>query len=162
MHHSTMACDRGTGKDISVAFEKLSITSSDETSIQTKNDNEYLPPVPSQIVFATQKIRKSKDHADVKAVTKRINKTSGKSFDEDCIEVNISQWLDKKIITNVKILQHLDSFRLSTTEITSEDNLPSQVQEIVLDDTQQCKQNTHVIRNLLDEIINNALDNLDQ
>ena len=36
------------------------------------------------------------------------------------------------------------------------------MQEIVLDDTQQCKQNTHLIRNLLDEIINNALDNLDQ
>ena len=162
MHHSNMACDRGTEKDISVAFEKLSITSSDETSIQTKNDNEYLPPVLSQILFATQKIRKSKDHADVKAVTKKINKTSGKSFDEDCIEVNISQLLDKKIITNVKTPQHLDSFRLSTTEITSEDNLPSQVQEIVLDDTQQCKQNTHLIRNLLDEIINNALDNLDQ
>ena len=83
MHHSNMACDRGTEKDISVAFEKLSITSSGETSIQTKNDNEYLPPVSSQILFATQKIRKSKDHADVKAVTKKINKTSGKSFDED-------------------------------------------------------------------------------
>ena len=36
------------------------------------------------------------------------------------------------------------------------------MQEIVLDDNQQCKQNTHLIRNLLDEIINNALDNLDQ
>ena len=71
-----------------------------------------------------------------KAITKKINKTSGTSFDEGCIAVNISQLLDKKIITNVKTPQHLDYFRLSTTEITSEDNLPSQVEEIVLDDTQ--------------------------
>ena len=49
----------------------------------------------------------------------------------------MSQLLDKKIITNVKTPQHLDSFRLFTTEITSEDNLPSQLEEIILDDTQQ-------------------------
>ena len=83
-------------------------------------------------------------------------------MDESCIAVNISQLLDKKLITNVKTPQHLDSFRLSKTEITSEDNLPSQVKEIVLDDTQQCQQNTHFIRNLLDDIINNALGNLDK
>ena len=79
--------------------------------------------------------------------------------DKDCIAVNISQLLNKKIITNVKTPQHLDSFRLSTTEISSEDNLPLQVEEIMLDDTQQCQQNTHFIRILLDEIINNALGN---
>ena len=99
--------------------------------------------------------------ADVKAITKKINKTSGTSFDEGCIAVNISQLLDKKIITNVKT-PHLDSFHLSTTEISSEDNLPSQVEEIILDDTQQCQQNTHFIRILLDDIINNALGNLDK
>ena len=100
--------------------------------------------------------------SDVKAITKKINKTSGTSFDQDCIAVNISQLLDKKIITNVKTPQHLDSFCLSTTEISSEDNLPSQVEEIILDDTQQCQQNTHFIRILLDDIINNALGNLDK
>ena len=95
-----------------------------------------------------------------KAITKKINKTSGTSFDEGCIAVNISQLLDKKIITNVKAPQHLDSFHLSITEISSEDNLPLQVEEIILDDTQQCQQNTHFIRILLDDIINNALCNL--
>ena len=49
----------------------------------------------------------------------------------------MSQLLDKKIITNVKTPQHLDSFRLFVTEITSEDNLPSRLEEIILDDTQQ-------------------------
>ena len=131
-----MACDRSNEKNTSIAFEKLSITSSDQTSSQTKNDSKYLLPVQSQTLSAIQKIRNSKNRADVKAITKKINKTSGTSFDEGCIAVNISQLLDKKIITNVKTPQHLDYFRLSTTEITSEDNLPSQVEEIVLDDTQ--------------------------
>ena len=65
----------------------------------------------------------------------------------------MSQLLDKTVMTNVKTPQHLDSFRLSTTEITSEDNLLLQVEEIVLDDTEQCEQNTHFMRNLLDDII---------
>ena len=37
-----------------------------------------------------------------------------------------------------------------------------QFEEIVLDDTEQCQQNTHFIRNLLDDIINNALGNLNK
>ena len=45
------------------------------------------------------------------------------------------------------------------TKITSEDNLPFQLEKIVLDDTEQCQKHTHFIRNLLDDIINNALDN---
>ena len=72
----------------------------------------------SQILSAIQKIRKSKNCVDVKATTKKINKTSDTSFDEGCIAVNRSQLLDKKIITNIKTTQHLDSFRLSTTEMT--------------------------------------------
>ena len=132
-----MACDGSSEKDISVAFEKLSITSSDQTSSQTKNDSKYLLPVQSQTLSAIQKIRNSKNRADVKAITKKINKTSGTSFDEGCIAVNISQLLDKKIITNVKTPQHLDSFRLSTSEITSKDNLPSEVEKIMLANTKQ-------------------------
>ena len=120
-----MACEGNSEKDISVAFEKLSITSSDQTSSQTKNDSEYPPPVQSQILSEIQNIWKSGNHADVKAVTKKINKTSGTRFDEGCIAVNISQILDKENVTNVKTPQHLDYFRLSTTEITSEDNLLS-------------------------------------
>ena len=134
-----MACDGSSEKDISVVFEKLSITSSDQTPSQTKKDSEYPPPVQSQILSAIQKIRKSKNRADVKAFTKKINKTNGTSFDEGYIAVNISQLLDKKIITNVKIPQHLDSFRLSTSEITSKDNLPSEVEKIMLANTEQCQ-----------------------
>ena len=59
-----MACDGSSEKD-SVAFEKLSITSSDQTSSQTKNDSEYPPLAQSQILSEIQKIRKSKSHADV-------------------------------------------------------------------------------------------------
>ena len=33
---------------------------------------------------------------------KKKNKTSGTSFDEGCIAVNISQLLENKIVTNVK------------------------------------------------------------
>ena len=36
------------------------------------------------------------------------------------------------------------------------------MEEIVLDDTEQCQQHTHFIRNLLDGIINNALGNLEK
>ena len=63
----------------------------------------------------------------LKLLRKKINKTSGTSFDEGCIAADISQLLDQKIIT-VKTPQHLDPFRLSTTEITSEDNLPSELE----------------------------------
>ena len=132
-----MECDGSSKKDISLVFEKLSITSSDQTSSQTKNDSEYPPPVQSQILSAIQKIRKSKNRADVKAITKKINKTSGASSNEGCIAVSISQLIDKKIITNVKTPQHLDSFRLSTSEITSKDNLPSEVEKIMLANTKQ-------------------------
>ena len=59
-----MACDGSSEKD-SAAFEKLSITSSDQTSSQTKNDSEYPPLAQSQILSEIQKIRKSKNHADV-------------------------------------------------------------------------------------------------
>ena len=105
-----MPCDGSSGKDISVAFEKLFMTSSDQTSCQTKNDSKYPPPVQSQILSAIQKIRKSEIRVDVKAITTKINKTSGASFDVDCITVNISQLLDKKIITNVKTPQYLILF----------------------------------------------------
>ena len=113
----------------------------------------------SQILSAIHKIRKSKNRADVKAITKKINKSSGTSFDEGYIAVNISQLLDKKIISNIKTPQLLDSFHFSTTKITSEDNLPFQLEKIVSDDTEQCQERTHFIRNLLDDNINNALDN---
>ena len=46
----------------------------------------------------------------------------------------------------------IDSFCLPTTEITAEDNLPFQVEEIVLDNTEQCQLNTYFITNLLDDI----------
>ena len=137
-----MAYDGSSEKGISVAFEKLSITSSDQTSNQTKNNSENASSLQSQILSAIHKIRKSKNRADVKAITKKINKSSGTSFDEGYTAVSISQLLDKKI--------------------TSEDNLPFQVEEIVFDDTEQCQKHTHFIRNLLDDIINNALDNLEK
>ena len=66
-----MACDGSSEKDISVAFEKLSMTSSDQISSQTKSDNENPLPLQSQILSAIQKIRKSKNRADVKAITKK-------------------------------------------------------------------------------------------
>ena len=34
------------------------------------------------------------------------------------------------------------------------------MEEVVLDDTQQCQQSTHFIKNLLDDIIKNALGSL--
>ena len=57
-----MACDKSS---------EISITSSDNTSSQTKNDSEYPPPVQNQILSAISKIRKSKNRADVKATTKK-------------------------------------------------------------------------------------------
>ena len=49
-----MACDGISEKDISVAFsvafEKLSVTSSDQTSSQTKNKSKNLPPLQSQVL----------------------------------------------------------------------------------------------------------------
>ena len=57
-----MTCDESS---------EISITSSDNTSSQTKNDSEYPPPVQNQILSAISKIRKSKNRADVKATTKK-------------------------------------------------------------------------------------------
>ena len=57
-----MACDESS---------EISITSSDNTSSQTKSDSEYPPPVQNQILSAISKIRKSKNRADVKATTKK-------------------------------------------------------------------------------------------
>ena len=153
-----MACAGSSEKDISVGLEKLSITSADQTSSQTKNNSENPPPLQSQILSAMHKIRKSKNSADVKArilssrtflvkaIAKKINETSGISFDEGCIAVNMFQLLDKKIITNVKTPQHLDSFDVRNC----------------IRRTEQCQKYIHVIRNLLDDIINNALDNLEK
>ena len=42
MHHSHMSCDGSSVKDISVSFEKLSITSPDQTSSQTKTNSEIV------------------------------------------------------------------------------------------------------------------------
>ena len=94
-----MECDGSSEKDISVALEKLSITSSDQTSSQTKNNSENPPPLQSQ-KYCQQYIRleKVKIVLDVKVITKKINKTSGTSFNEDYIAINTSQLLDKKII----------------------------------------------------------------
>ena len=67
-----MACDRSSEKDISVACEKLSITSSDQTSSKTKNNSENPPPLQSQLLPAIQKIRKSKNRADnISGITKK-------------------------------------------------------------------------------------------
>ena len=41
--------------------------------------------------------------------------------------------------------------------LNSFSHIPLQVEEVVLDDTEQCQQNTHFIKKLLDAIINNAL-----
>ena len=63
---------------------------------------------------------------------------------------SISQLLEKKMITTVKNIQHLRSFRLSTSEITLKDNLDLQVAEVVVDNTKQCqKKKTDFIRNSL-------------
>ena len=77
-----MTYDGNSEKDITVAFEKLSITSSDQTLRQTKSNIENPPALQSQILSAINKIRKSKNRADIKAIMKKINKTSGASFDE--------------------------------------------------------------------------------
>ena len=47
------------------------MTSSDQISSQTKSDSENPLPLQSQILSAIQKIRKSKNRADVKAITKK-------------------------------------------------------------------------------------------
>ena len=75
-----MACDRSSENHISVAFEKLSFTSSDQASSQTKYNIENPPPLQSQILSAIHKFRKSKNRAVAKAVTKKINKANGTSL----------------------------------------------------------------------------------
>ena len=65
-----MRCDQSSEKDISVAFETLSIILSDLSS-QTKNNNENRPPLQSKSLSAMHKIRKSRNHADVDAITKK-------------------------------------------------------------------------------------------
>ena len=59
-----MACDGSSETDVSVAFERLSITKSDRRSSQIKNNIEN--SLQSQIVSAMHKIRKSKNRDDIK------------------------------------------------------------------------------------------------
>ena len=66
-----MACDRSSEKDISVTFGKFSITSLYQTSSQTKNNSENLPPLQSQILSAIHKIRKSKIVLKLKHLRKK-------------------------------------------------------------------------------------------
>ena len=75
-----MTCDGSSEKDISVDFEKHSITSSDQTSSQAKDSSKNPPPLQSQIFSTIYKIRKSKNRANVKAITKKIRKTCGTIF----------------------------------------------------------------------------------
>ena len=138
-----MAYDGSSEKDIRAAFEKLSITSSDQTSFQTSYENPS--PLQNQILSRIDKNRKCKNRADAEAIAKKINNTSNKSFDEGYITFSISQLLDKKITGNIKTPQHLDSFHMSTTENFSKYNLSLQMEEILLDDTEQCQQNTHCL-----------------
>ena len=67
-----MTCDGNSQKDISI----------DQTSNQTKSNSENPPPLQRQILSEIYKIRKNKNHAATKTVTKKINKTSGTNFDE--------------------------------------------------------------------------------
>ena len=149
-----MACAGSSEKDISVGLEKLSITSADQTSSQTKNNSENPPPLQSQILSAMHKIRKSKNSADVKArilssrtflvkaIAKKINETSGISFDEGCIAVNMFQLLDKKIITNVKTPQHLDSFDVRNC-IRRTEQCQKYIQRLIQMKCQQLFNNSH-------------------
>ena len=57
MHHSNMGHDGSSEKGICVAFEKLSITSLDQTSSYTKNNSENPPLLLTQILPAMQYIR---------------------------------------------------------------------------------------------------------
>ena len=66
-----MTYDVSSEKDISLAFEKPSVTSPDQTSSQTKSNSENPPPLQSQLLSAIHKTRKSKNRADVKAITKK-------------------------------------------------------------------------------------------
>ena len=56
------------------------------------------------------------------------------------MKANYGQYISMTTKENydyIKTPKHLDSFCLSSTEITSGENLPLQVEEIVLDDTEQ-------------------------
>ena len=57
-----------------------------------KIDSENPPPLQSHMLSAVHKIRNSKDQADVKANTKKIDKTSGTSFNS--LMHNIPKWSD--------------------------------------------------------------------
>ena len=63
-----MASDGSSEKGISVAFVKLSITSTDQTSSQKKKKIENPPPLSSQVLPAIEKIRKCKNCADAIAI----------------------------------------------------------------------------------------------
>ena len=66
-----MACDGSSEKDISVVFEKLSITSSDQTPSQTKKDSEYPPPVQSQYCLQYRRLEKVKTVLMLKQLLKK-------------------------------------------------------------------------------------------
>ena len=100
-----MACGGSSEKDISVVFEKLFVTSSDQTSSQTKNDSEYPPPVQSQILSGIQKIRSfpiTKNHR---------SSISASSFDESFHKLDLKIYeLNKSVSSELPLLNKKINF----------------------------------------------------
>ena len=102
-----MSCGGSSEKDISVVFEKLFVTSSDQTSSQTKNDSEYPPPVQSQILPGIQKIRKS-----IPITKNHRSSISASSFDESFQKLDLKIYeLNKSVSSELPLLnKKMNSF----------------------------------------------------
>ena len=102
-----------TEKDISIAFEKLAITSNggDHCKTPTTIFSQYK----SKILAAIDEIGQKKRRPDIGAICEHIMKSEASNSDKNLIEAILAELTKQDVIINKKTCHCLDSFYKSST-----------------------------------------------
>ena len=112
-----------TEKDISIAFEKLAITSNGGDYCKTPTT--IFSHFKSKILAAIDEIRQKKRRPDSDAIYEHIIKSEASNADKNLIETIIAELTKQNVIINKKTCHGLDSFYKSSTANQSIDFKPS-------------------------------------
>ena len=102
-----------TEKDISIAFEKLAITSNDGDHCKTPTT--IFSHFKSKMLAAIDEIRQKKRRPDSDAIYEQIMKSEASNADKNLIETIIAELTKQNVIINKKTCHGLDSFYKSST-----------------------------------------------
>ena len=108
-----------TEKDISIAFEKLAITSNGGDHCKTPTT--IFSHFKSKILAAIDEIRQKKRRPDSDAIYEHIMKSEASNADKNLIETIIAELTKQNVIINKKTCHGLDSFYKSSTANQSVD-----------------------------------------